>query len=42
MVAIAQRDSASIQTVFYNYLMNYGWQNAKQKLIQTVGAENLK
>ena len=42
MIAIAERDSASLSNVWFNYFMDSSWANKKQKLIETVGAENFK
>lgn len=42
MIAVAKRDSASLSSVWFNYFMDSSWANKKQKLIETVGAENLK
>lgn len=42
MIAIAERDSASLSNVWFNYFMDSSWANKKQKLIETVGAENIR
>ena len=42
MIAIAERDSASLSNVWFNYFMDSSWANKKQKLIETCGAENIR
>lgn len=42
MIAISEHDSTSLSSVWFNYFMDSSLTNKKQKLIEMVGAENLK